>query len=65
MTFWYDSETNELIGNNLGPFVTVEDNGTVRIDVEGIMTEGVGLPKLRSIQSSVVNAIVANAGDES
>lgn len=64
MTFWFDSDENELIGNNLGPFVEVEENGAVHIDVGGIMEEGVGLPKLTSIQKSVVNAIVHNSGNE-
>lgn len=64
MTFWYDRDDNELIGNNLGPFVTVEENGTVRIDVDGIMTDGVGVSKLKSIGVAVMNAIAANAGDE-
>lgn len=61
MTFWFDSDDNELVGNNLGPFVEVEENGTVHIDVGGIMDEGRALAKLKSIQKSVVNAIVHNA----
>ncbi|GGO03525.1 hypothetical protein [Haloarcula pellucida] len=64
MTFWFDRDENELVGNNLGEFVTVEENGTVRIDVGGIMDEGRALDKLTSIQKSVVNAIVANAGGD-
>lgn len=62
MTFWYDYDENELIGNNLGQFVTIEDDGTVHIDVGGIMDEGRALDKLKSISKAVTNAIVANAG---
>jgi len=67
MTFYYDSDENELVGNNafderLG-FAT-EDGDTLRMDVEFIMEEGRGLKKLREMRDAVDAAIEANAGDE-
>lgn len=61
MTFWFDREENELIGNNLGEFTTVTDDGEVHIDVEGIMERGRGTDKLKEMVSQIVSAIVHNA----
>lgn len=67
MTFYYDEDENELVGNNafdedLG--FAVQDDGTLRMDVDQIMEEGRGLRKLREMQSAVESAIEANGGDE-
>lgn len=59
MTFWYDEEENTLEGNRLGEFIEV-DGEHVTIDVDGIMTEGVGLGKLREMRRQIEKAIEAN-----
>lgn len=61
MTFWFDREENELIGNNLGEFTTVTENGEVHIDVGGIMERGRGTAKLKEMVSQIVSAIIHNA----
>jgi len=67
MTFYYDEDKNELVGNNafdedLG--FAAQDDDTLRMDVDQIMEEGRGLRKLRGMQSAVESAIEANGGDE-
>jgi len=67
MTFYYDEDKNELVGNNafdedLG--FAAQDDDTLRMDVDQIMEEGRGLRKLREMQSAVESAIEANGGDE-
>lgn len=64
MTFYYDDEANELVGNNafderLG-FATA-DGDTLRMDVDFIMEEGRGLSKLREMRDAVDAAIDANS----
>jgi len=64
VTFYYDEDENELVGNNafddrLG-FAT-EDGDTLRMDVEFIMEEGRGLSKLREMRDAVDAAIDANS----
>lgn len=61
MTFWYDHDDEVLIGNNLGEFVEIDDNGEVRIDVAGIMDRGRGTDKLKEIVSQTVTAIIDQA----
>lgn len=64
MTFYYDEDTNELVGNNafddrLG--FAIEDDDTLRLDVDFIMEEGRGLSKLREIRDAAQRAIDANS----
>lgn len=65
MTFYYDSDENELVGNNafdedIG--FAERDGDTVRFDVDCIMGEGGGLRKLKEIRNAVESAIEANEG---
>jgi hypothetical protein len=64
MTFWFDSSENELVGNNLGQYVEVADNGTVTIDCGAIVKNGSGVDKLLSIAKSVTDAVAYNATEE-
>jgi hypothetical protein len=64
MTFYFDSEENELVGNNafderLG--FASEDDDSLVMDVDFIMEEGRGLRKLREMRRAVDAAIEANA----
>ena len=61
MTFWYDRDEEVLIGNNLGEFTEVDENGEVRIDVAGIMDRGRGTDKLKEMVSQIVAAIIHQA----
>lgn len=63
MTFFFDADDNELVGNNLGEFVTVDSDGTVHIDVAGILDRGRGFDKLQEMTRAIVDAIVYNGGD--
>lgn len=59
MTFYFDRSANELVGNFIGRFTTV-DGDEVTIDVDGIMEDGRGLGKLREMQGAIEDAIDAN-----
>jgi len=63
MTFYYDEDADELIGNNMfyEDHDMAEHRGdTLAINVEWIMEEGRGLSKLREIRDSVDAAIEAH-----
>lgn len=63
MTFYYDEDENELVGNNVfyEDFEMAEKDGdTLRIDVDWIMEEGRGEYKLKEIRDAVERAIEVN-----
>lgn len=65
MTFYYDDETDTLVGNNMfyeGAYGPIADrNGdTLEIDVTEIMEHGRGMKKLREMQSAIQSAIDAH-----
>ena len=63
MTFYYDEDENELVGNNAfddGLGFAEQDGSNLRIDVDYIMEEGRGLGKLREMLSAIEGAIEAN-----
>jgi hypothetical protein len=69
MTFYYDHEEDELVGNNMfaedvpyGPLAE-QDGDTLRIDVEEIMEEGRGLRKLNEMKSAIQGAIDEHDGE--
>jgi len=63
MTFYYDEDENELVGNNM--FYEDYDlaerrDDTLAINVEWMMDEGRGLSKLREMRDAIDAAIEAN-----
>jgi len=63
MTFYYDEDENELVGNNM--FYEDYDLAERRTDslvinVEWMMDEGRGLSKLREMRDAIDAAIEAN-----
>ncbi|MDY6778992.1 MAG: hypothetical protein SV760_00265 [Halobacteria archaeon] len=63
MTFWFDDDENELVGNmafddEYG--YASEEDGELQIDVETIMEEGRGVGKLREMKRAIDAAIEAN-----
>lgn len=64
MTFWYDEDTNELVGNmafddEYG--YASEEGGELHIDVDTIMEEGRGTGKLKEMIRSIEEAIESNS----
>lgn len=63
MTFYYDAEADELVGNNVFDedigFGEV-DGDTLYLDVTKVMEEGRGLRKLTEIRDAVESAIEAH-----
>lgn len=65
MTFYYDADADELVGNNAGAFAEFRDGpnpGTdsLHIDVTEIMEDGRGRAKLREIRDAAQQAIHAH-----
>jgi len=63
MTFYYDKDENELVGNNAFDDehgFAEQDGSNLRIDVDYIMEEGRGLGKLMEMESAIEKAIEAN-----
>jgi len=63
MTFYYDTDDDELVGNALfderyGP-IAEQDGDTLRISVEQIMEEGRGIKKLEEMEGAIQDAIAA------
>lgn len=58
MTFWYDRDAEELIGNNLAEFTEINDDGEVHIDVAGIMEDGRAEKKLKEMQTQITSALI-------
>ena len=60
MTFYYDEEADELVGNNVFHddvgFGTV-DGDTLRLDVTAVMEDGRGLRKLHEMRDAIEGAI--------
>jgi hypothetical protein len=66
VTFYYDSDEDELVGNNMfyeDYDLAERDGDTLRINVEWIMDEGRGEAKLREIRDSVQAALDAHSDD--
>jgi len=66
MTFYYDSDADELVGNNMfyeDYDLAERDDDTLRINVEWIMEEGRGEAKLREIRDSVEAALDAHSDE--
>ena len=61
MTFYYDATDDALVGNNLGEFVEIDEDGTVTIDVTAIMDDGRGFDKLKEMSTAVTSAILRHA----
>lgn len=67
MTFYFDAEKNDLVGNNMfaddygyGPLAS-RDGYELVIDVDEIMENGRALAKLREMRSAIDSAIEANS----
>lgn len=66
MTFWYDKEADELIGNVAfdDEYGYAEQDGTdLRIDVTTIMENGRGEGKLREMKGAIDDALEAHGND--
>lgn len=70
MTFWYDSEDDELVGNRLMEVTEIRQLDIddmppeVRIDVSAMMETGRGVSKLREMQNAITDAIEAHEGGD-
>lgn len=66
MTFYYDSDADELVGNNMfyEDYDLAEvDGDTLRINVEWIMEEGRGEAKLKEIRDAAQSALDEHADE--
>lgn len=66
MTFYYDSDADELVGNNMfyeDYDLASREGDTLKINVTWIMSEGRGKSKLKEIRDAAQNAIDAHADD--
>lgn len=64
MTFYYDEDEDELVGNNMfydGYDLATRDGDTLKINVEWIMEEGRGESKLKEIRDAAQNALDAHS----
>ena len=65
MTFYYETDTDRLVGNNMfyeyeyGTIAQV-DGESLFIDVETIMEDGRGINKLKEMRSAIDDAIEAH-----
>lgn len=60
MTFYYDEETEELIGNNMfyeGYDMAYVAGDSLIINVDWIMEEGRGISKLKEMRNAIDSAI--------
>lgn len=70
MTFFYDAETDTLVGNNMfyestnHRQIASVDFQTLEIDVTVIMEDGRGLGKLREMRNAIDAAIDAHTEEE-
>jgi len=67
MTFYYDSDADELVGNNMfyeDYDLAERDGENLRINVAWIMEEGSGEAKLREIRDAAQDALDAHANGE-
>lgn len=58
MTFYYDTDENDLVGNRAVEYAEFDGDSLV-IDVDHIMDEGRGVRKLREMRDAVDSAIEA------
>lgn len=58
MTFYYDADENDLVGNRAAEYAEFDGDSLV-IDVDTIMEDGRGLRKLREMRDAVDGAIEA------
>lgn len=60
MTFFYERDTDELIGNVADEYAHIDDEGSLHIDVSWIYEEGRGTEKLEEIKWAAEDAIEAH-----